>query len=100
MNDSGGASLSQVIVGHDEPDLREMVGEYLSNHGFAVRGAASGAAFDAMFAQQAADLVLLDVNLGPEDGFAIARRLRANHPDLPIIMLTAMDEVIDRVVGL
>jgi DNA-binding response OmpR family regulator len=99
-NDTGGASLRQIIVVDDEPDLREMVGEYLSKHGFAVRGAASGAAFDALFADQAADLVLLDVNLGPEDGFAIARRLRASHPDLPIVMLTAMDEVIDRVVGL
>ena len=100
IKDTGGASLSQIIVVDDEPGLRDMVGEYLSKHGFAVRGAASGAAFDALFAEQAADLVLLDVNLGPEDGFAIARRLRASHPDLPIIMVTAMGEVIDRVVGL
>jgi two-component system phosphate regulon response regulator OmpR len=100
LNDSGGANLRQIIVVDDEPGLRDMVGEYLSKHGFAVRGAASGAAFDALFAELAADLVLLDVNLGPEDGFAIARRLRASHPDLPIVMLTAMGEVIDRVVGL
>jgi two-component system phosphate regulon response regulator OmpR len=90
----------QIIVVDDEPGLREMVGEYLSGHGFIVRGAASGAAFDALVAEQPADLVLLDVNLGPEDGFAIARRVRASHPDLPIIMLTAMGEVVDRVVGL
>jgi DNA-binding response OmpR family regulator len=89
-----------IIIVDDEPSLREMVGEYLSHHGFAVRGAASSAAFDVLFAQQPADLVLLDVNLGQEDGFAIARSLRASRPNLPIIMLTAMDEVVDRVIGL
>ena len=100
MTDAGSAAFRQVIIVDDEPGLREMVGEYLSNHGFKVRGAASSAAFDALFAEQPADLVLLDVNLGPEDGFAIARRLRAERPHLAIIMLTAMGEVVDRVVGL
>jgi DNA-binding response OmpR family regulator len=100
MSNAEAAPFRQIIILDDEPDLRELVAEYLSNHGFIVRGAASSAALDALFAEQGPDLVLLDVNLGPEDGFAIARRLRASQPDLPIIMLTAMGEVIDRVVGL
>ena len=100
MSNAGAAPFRQIIVVDDEPELRELVGEYLSKQGFVVRGAASGAALDALFAEQCPDLVLLDVNLGPDDGFAIARRLRASKPDLPIIMLTAMGEIIDRVVGL
>ena len=100
MNDAGAAAFRQIIVVDDEPGLRDMVGEYLSNHGFSVRCAASGEALDALLAEQPADLVLLDVNLGADDGLAIARRLRASRPDLAIIMLTAMGEVIDRVVGL
>jgi two-component system phosphate regulon response regulator OmpR len=100
MSNAEAAPFRQIIIVDDEPELRELVGEYLSNHGFVVRGAANGAALDALFADRRADLVLLDVNLGPDDGFAIARRLRASQPDLPIIMVTAMDEVVDRVVGL
>ena len=100
MNDAGAARFCQVIVVDDEPGLREMVGEYLSNHGFVVRSAATGADLDALLARQPADIVLLDVNLGAEDGFAIARRLRASQPTLAIVMLTAMGEVVDRVVGL
>jgi two-component system, OmpR family, response regulator len=100
MNDAGAAAFRQIIVVDDEPGLREMVGEYLSNHGFIVRAAESGVALDALLAERPADLVLLDVNLGAEDGFAIARRLRTSRPTLPIVMLTAMGEVVDRVVGL
>ena len=100
MSNAEAAPFRQIILVDDEPGLRELVEEYLSNHGFIVRSAASGVALDALLAEQRPDLVLLDVNLGPDDGFAIARRLRASQPDLPIIMLTAMSEVIDRVVGL
>ena len=100
MSNAEAAPFRQIIIVDDEPDLRDLVEEYLSNHGFIARGAANGAALNALLGEQHADLVLLDVNLGPDDGFAIARRLRASHPDLPIIMVTAMGEVVDRVVGL
>lgn len=100
MHDTAVTIFRQIVVVDDEPDLRDMVGEYLSKHGFAVRSAADGQALDKLLAERPADLVLLDVNLGAEDGLAIARRLRASQPDLSIIMLTAMGEVIDRVVGL
>ena len=76
-----------------------MIGEYLGRHGFAVRAAANAAAMDACLAQAMPDLIILDVNLPGEDGFAIARRLRAAG-DLPILMLTAADALVDRVVGL
>jgi DNA-binding response OmpR family regulator len=100
MGIKGGVEFRRIIVVDDEPALRDMVAEYLSNHGFEVHTADSGKALDERLSQGQADLVLLDVSLGPDDGFAIARRLRASKPDLPIIMLTAMGEIIDRVVGL
>jgi two-component system phosphate regulon response regulator OmpR len=94
------AAAKRVLVVDDEPDLRQMVAEYLARHGFAVAGAAGGRELDQHFASERPDLVLLDVTMPEEDGFSIARRLRAAHPTLPIIMLTALDEVVDRVVGL
>jgi two-component system phosphate regulon response regulator OmpR len=100
MSSKGGTEFRRIVLVDDEPALRDMVAEYLSNHGFEVQTADSGKALDGCLSERPADLVLLDVNLGADDGFAIARRLRASQPDLPIVMLTAMDEVIDRVVGL
>jgi two-component system, OmpR family, response regulator len=90
---------ARLIVVDDEPDLRAMIAEYLGNHGYVVRGAANGRELDAQLADDPADLMILDVNMPGEDGFAIARRMRARNA-VPILMLTAADTVVDRVVGL
>ncbi len=76
-----------------------MIAEYLGKHGFAVRTAADGNELDAHLSGETADLLILDVNMPGEDGFAIARRIRAQSA-LPILMLTAADDIVDRVVGL
>ncbi len=89
----------RLIVVDDESSLREMLADYLGKHGFAVDMAADGRALDVHLAQGPADLILLDVNMPGEDGFSIARRLRATG-NIPILMLTAAEDVIDRVVGL
>jgi len=89
----------RLIVVDDEPDLRSMIAEYLGKHGFSVRTAAGGIELDAHLSAEAADLLILDVNMPGEDGFAIARRIRAASK-LPILMLTAADDIVDRVVGL
>lgn len=89
----------RLIIVDDEAPLREMLADYLGRHGFAVRTADSGHALDACLAEEPIDLVLLDVNMPGEDGLAIARRLRAAGGP-PIMMLTAADDVVDRVVGL
>jgi len=90
---------ARVIVVDDEPELRDMVAEYLGKHRFAVRTAAGGHELDAQLADNPPDLLILDVNMPGEDGFAIARRVRAKS-NVPIIMLTAANETVDRVVGL
>lgn len=89
----------RIIVVDDEAGLREMVGEYLSSHGFAIRLAADGASLRSLLADAPADLVLLDVNMPGEDGLSITRHLRSTS-DAHIVMLTAADDVIDRVIGL
>jgi DNA-binding response OmpR family regulator len=90
---------ARVIVVDDEPDLRSMIAEYLGKQGFAVRAAGGGRELDAHLAADFADLLILDVNMPGEDGFAIARRMRAKSA-VPILMLTAADDIVDRVVGL
>lgn len=89
----------RLVVVDDEASLREMLADYLEKHGFDVALAADGRALDALLAERPADLILLDVNIPGEDGFAIARRLRAAS-NVPILMVTAAEDVIDRVVGL
>jgi DNA-binding response OmpR family regulator len=90
---------SRLVVVDDEPDIRAMVADYLGRDGFAVSRCASGAELDAVLQAGPADLVVLDVSLPGEDGISIARRLRATGAT-PIIMLTALDDVVDRIVGL
>jgi two-component system phosphate regulon response regulator OmpR len=89
----------RLIVVDDEPDIRRMLAEYLGKQGFVVRTAASGAELDAQIALELPDMLILDINMPGEDGFSIARRMRAQS-DVPILMLTAADDVVDRVVGL
>ncbi len=93
------SSPIRVIVVDDEPDLREMIATYLSKHGFFVECASDGLELDALASDRPADILILDVNLPGEDGFAIARRVRARS-ETPIIMLTAAGDPVDRVVGL
>jgi two-component system phosphate regulon response regulator OmpR len=89
----------RVLVVDDEAEVREMLAEYLGSHGFEVLTAEGGVAMRALLAKQAPDVVLLDVNLPGEDGLTLARYIR-ERLDLPIIMITAAGEVVDRVVGL
>ena len=83
----------------DDPGLRELLQEYLTSQGFEVHAVADGQAMERYLAQAAADLVILDLMLPGEDGLALARKLKAQ-AGLPIIMLSARGEDVDRIVGL
>jgi two-component system phosphate regulon response regulator OmpR len=89
----------RLIVVDDEPELRQILLEYLGKHGFAVRAAASGYELDRFLAAEPADLLILDITMPEEDGLSIAKRIRARSTT-PILMLTAANDVVDRVVGL
>jgi len=88
-----------ILVVDDDPGLRELLQEYLSLQGFQVATVSAGNGMDAYLAQHAVDLLVLDLMLPGEDGLTLARRVRAQS-DLPIIMLSARGEDIDRIVGL
>jgi DNA-binding response OmpR family regulator len=89
----------RVLVVDDEFEVREMLDEYLTSHGFAVVTAADAA--DARSRLKAAlfDLALLDVTMPGEDGLSLARHVREAY-SCGIIMLTASASVVDRIVGL
>ncbi|WP_244433931.1 response regulator transcription factor, partial [Azospirillum sp. B506] len=91
--------MARIIVVEDEADLRDDLVEYLDRCGFEVHGASRGAELDRLLEVGAADVIVLDVNLPDEDGFSVARRVRATS-SAAIIMLTARSGLIDRVIGL
>ncbi len=94
-------ALTNIVLVDDEAFQRQLVAEYLAQHGLRPTTLASGAELRRLAERAMPDLALLDVNLNErEDGFALARWLRSRSAHVGIIMLTAANETIDRVVGL
>jgi DNA-binding response OmpR family regulator len=90
----------RVLVVDDDPTVSDVVRRYLEREDFSVRLAGDGqAALDA-YRHDRPDLVVLDIMLPGIDGLEVCRRLRAQDPGLPVIMLTALGEESDRVLGL
>ena len=89
-----------IVVVEDEPAQRQLLLDYLTRQGFRVSGFESGVGLRRMIERELPALVLLDVGLPGEDGFAIARWLREKSGKVCIIMVTAAGDTIDRVVGL
>jgi two-component system OmpR family response regulator len=90
----------RILVVEDDPEIRSLLKDYLHRQGLRVDVADGGGTFDRLMAQYGEpDLVVLDIMLPGEDGFSICRRLRATSR-VPVIMLTARGDDIDRIVGL
>ncbi|MDD5328806.1 MAG: two-component system response regulator OmpR [Sulfuricella sp.] len=95
------ANKTKILVIDDDLRLRELLLRYLAEQGFEVGAEPSGAGLDKRLERNRPDLVVLDLMLpGGEDGLAICRRLRGAGEDIPIIMLTAKGDEIDRIIGL
>ena len=92
-------SVPHIAVVDDHRDIRDLVGRYLSQHGYRVSVAESAEALRRVLERAAPDLVVLDVMMPGEDGLSVCRTLRGT-TDLPVILLTAMAEDTDRIVGL
>ncbi|MCW1841528.1 response regulator [Prosthecomicrobium hirschii] len=92
-------STPHILVVEDDQEIRALVARYLKANGLRVTTAPAAREMDRILQEARIDLLVLDVNLPGEDGFSICRRLRNGTP-LPIIMLTARTEEIDRVLGL
>ena len=88
-----------ILIVDDDPDIRELVQEYLGKNDMRVSAASSGRAMFELFDREAIDLVLLDLKLPGEDGMQLARALR-ERATVPIVLLTGRNEEADRVMGL
>ncbi len=92
-------SQNRILVVDDEPQIRALLRNLLEMEGYAVDEAASGQQMMSLLNKEPVSLVTLDLNLAGEDGLALARDVRAKR-NVPIIMITAKSDDIDKVVGL
>jgi two-component system phosphate regulon response regulator OmpR len=96
MNDT----KQKILVVDDDLRLRQLLERYLTEQGFAVKAVDGAVALDKALARELYDLIVLDLMMPGEDGLSICRRLRGADNDVPIIMLTAKGDEVDRIVGL
>ncbi|HRQ65923.1 MAG TPA: response regulator [Xanthomonadaceae bacterium] len=87
-----------LIVVDDDASIRDALADYLRRHGFVVETADGGPALDALLAEGMPDMVVPDWMMPGEDGLSICRRLQCR--GVPILMLSAMGQSSDRVIGL
>jgi two-component system phosphate regulon response regulator OmpR len=90
---------AKLLVVDDDPEIRELTEAYLSQQGFAVECVESGEAMMALLADHPVDLIILDLMLPGEHGLNLARQLKRDD-DIPIIIVSAQGDDVDRIVGL
>jgi two-component system phosphate regulon response regulator OmpR len=91
---------SRILIVEDDPRARALLEEFLVRHGLSVTALGSGEQVAEVVSRESVSLVLLDLMLPGEDGLSICKRLRASGAKVPVIMLTAKAETVDRIVGL
>ena len=89
-----------ILIIDDDRELAAMLGEFLAAEGFTVSAVEDTASAITALAAHGADLVILDVMLPGRNGLDLLRELRVRHPRLPVMMLTARGEPVDRILGL
>jgi two-component system phosphate regulon response regulator OmpR len=90
----------KILVVDDDMRLRSLLERYLTEQGYAVRSAASADQMDRLLERENFHLLVLDLMLPGEDGLSICRRLRQQNNNIPIVMLTAKGDEVDRIIGL
>ncbi len=95
-----GHETQKVLVVDDDMRLRALLERYLVEQGYVVRSAANAEQMDRLLERENFHLLVLDLMLPGEDGLSICRRLRQNSNDIPIVMLTAKGDEVDRIIGL
>ncbi|HEY0646422.1 response regulator [Phenylobacterium sp.] len=97
--DMAGAG-ARILMVDDDPGIRDVVSDFLGRHGYKVETAADASEMDRVLERGPVDLIVLDIMMPGEDGLAVCRRLTTTENPPPIIMLSAMGEDTDRIVGL
>ena len=93
------ASTPHILLVEDDPEISRLLVEVLSDNGFRASAVRSAWEMDGFLSREPVDLVVLDLMLPGENGLSICRRLRVSS-DMPIIMVTARGEDVDRIIGL
>ena len=93
------AQQPHLLVVDDDREIRDLLSMYFREQGFNVDTVSDGADMDAWLDRHTTNLVILDLMLPGEDGLSLARRLRVDH-ELPIVMISARGEELDRIIGL
>lgn len=94
------APKTSLLIIEDDENISTAIEEYFSRAGYAVNAAADGIAGIEAAVKIRPDVVVLDLMLPKMDGLAVCKELRQKSPQMPILMLTAKDDVVDKVLGL
>ena len=92
--------LDKIVIVDDDARIRDLLRRFLSQESFDVLLAEDGRALDRILQRETIDLIVLDLMLPGEDGLSICKRLRGAGTKIPVIMLTAKGEDVDRINGL
>ena len=90
---------NKILIVDDDREIRSLLADYLDSNGYSTVTAADGYAMATALNANKIDLIVLDLNLPGDDGLTLCRNLRA-HSAMPVIMLTARSEALDRIIGL
>jgi len=90
----------RILVVDDDPEIRKLLARYIESQGFRVLLAANCRELRDRLATNHIDLIVLDVMLPDGSGLDMCRDLRAQRSSVPIILLTALKEDVDRIIGL
>ena len=90
----------KIIILDDEAELRALLQRYLGSNGLTVRSVENAEQLDRLLAREPFDALILDLMMPGEDGLSVCRRLRVRGETIPILMLTAKGDPVDRIVGL
>lgn len=93
-------AVPNILVVDDDEELLALIKKFLERYDYTVEVVAPGSHMDAAMAHKTFDALILDVMLPGEDGLSLCKRVRAASSSLSIILLTAVTETTDRIVGL
>ncbi len=93
-------TCGKLLVVEDDPAIQKMIADYFRHNGYQVVTASDGEAGIKAAFDERPDALILDVMLPKTDGFSVCRHIRERNPSLPILILTAKDDVVDKVLGL
>ncbi len=89
-----------IVLVDDDPGIRDLTAKYLSDQGISTITADSGKSLDIVLKNNDVSLIVLDLMMPDETGLSVCQRLRVNKITIPIIMLTAKGDEVDRIIGL